>query len=44
MNVFEYFNQMKLGLPNNQVISNYLVDLKTYYYSEIDELKFKNKI
>jgi len=37
MNVYEYFNTMQLGLPFNTVISNYLIDLKSYYYSEIDE-------
>ena len=28
MRIYEYFNQMSLGLPLYTVISNYLVDLK----------------
>jgi rapamycin-insensitive companion of mTOR len=35
---------MSLGLPFNTVISNYLVDLKDFYYSEIDDMKFANKL
>lgn len=37
MNCYEYFNSMQVGLPFNTVISNYLIDLKSYYYSEIDD-------
>jgi hypothetical protein len=44
MNVYEYFNAMQLGLPLNTVVSNYLVDLKTYYFSEIDDQKFNFKV
>lgn len=28
MNVYDYFNQLQLGLPVNSIISNYLGDLK----------------
>ena len=44
MRVYEYLNSMQLGLPFNTVISNYLVDLKTYYYSEVDDAKFNLRI
>jgi hypothetical protein len=44
MNCYEYFNAMQVGLPFNTVISNYLVDLKSYYYSEIDDQKFNLRI
>ena len=53
MRVYEYFNSMQLGLPFNTVISNYLVDLKVFfflicfqafYYSEVDDTKFNIKI
>jgi hypothetical protein len=44
MRVYEYFNCMQLGLPFNAVVSNYLVDLKSYYFSEIDDAKFNFKI
>jgi hypothetical protein len=44
MQTYEYFNTSVLGLPCNNVVSNYMNDLKTYYYQEFDDLKFKQKI
>jgi len=42
MNTYDYFVQVKLGLPQAQIFSNNLVDLKAHYYQEFmnDEQKF----
>jgi len=49
LRLYDYFNQMSLGLPFSQVISSYLADLKVknfnkrikhYYDLETDEAKF----
>lgn len=46
MNTYDYFVQVKLGLPQAQIFSNNLVDLKAHYYQEFmnDEQKFQKKI
>ena len=44
MNCYEYFINVKVGLPNNQVISYNQVDLKNQYYSNIDEQKYQAKV
>lgn len=44
MKTYEYFNQTVLGLPFNNIVSSYMTDLKTHYYSLVDDLKFKKKI
>jgi hypothetical protein len=38
--------QVKLGLPQTQIFSNNLVDLKAHYYQESlnDEQKFQKKV
>jgi rapamycin-insensitive companion of mTOR len=43
MNCYDYMVQVKLGIPQTQIFSNNLVDLKTHYYAESlnDEQKFQ---
>lgn len=42
MNCYDYMVQVKLGIPQTQIFSNNLVDLKAHYYAESlnDEQKF----
>jgi len=44
MHCFEFFTNIRVGLPNNSVISNNLIDLKQHYYAEVDEMKYQNKV
>lgn len=46
MSCYDYMGQVKLGMPQTQIFSNNLVDLKSYYYSEVanDEIKFQAKV
>jgi len=31
---------VRVGLPNNSVISNNMIDLKAHYFAEIDETRY----
>lgn len=46
MYCYDYMVQIKLGLPQTQIFSNNLVDLKAHYYAEThnDEQKFQAKV
>jgi glutamine cyclotransferase len=46
MNTYDYMVQVKLGLPQTQIFSNNLVDLKAHYYQDTlnDEQKFQKKV
>ena len=38
MHCYEFLLNIRVGLPNNSIISSNMVDLKNIYYAEIDEL------
>lgn len=44
MHCYEFLLNIRVGLPNNSVISSNMVDLKNIYYAEIDEPKFQLKL
>ena len=44
MHCYEFLLGIKVGLPNNSVISSNMIDLKNIYYAEIDEQKFQLKV
>lgn len=44
MHCYEYLLNIRLGLPNNSLISRNLTDLKNIYFAEIDETRFQLKI
>ena len=44
MQCFDFYTQMKVGLPRNQTISNNLNDLKMYHFLDVSDVKFQDKI
>jgi len=44
MHCYEFLINVRVGLPNNSVISNNMIDLKNHYFAEIDEARYKLKI
>jgi hypothetical protein len=44
MHCYEFLLNIRVGLPNNSVISSNMVDLKNIYFADIDEAKFQMKI
>ena len=44
MHCYEFLLNIRVGLPNNAVISSNLADLKNIYFAEIDEAKFQLKV
>jgi hypothetical protein len=44
MHCYEFLLNIRVGLPNNSIISSNMVDLKNIYYAEIDEQRFQIKI
>jgi len=44
MHCYQYLIQTRLGLPNNFVISNNLIELKNHFYQDIDDAKCMIKI
>jgi hypothetical protein len=41
---YEFLLKIRVGLPNNSMISSNMVDLKNIYYAENDEKRFQIKV
>jgi hypothetical protein len=41
MHCYEFLLNIRVGLPNNSVISSNMIDLKNMYFADIDEAKYQ---
>jgi rapamycin-insensitive companion of mTOR len=44
MHCYEFLINIRVGLPNNSVISNNMIDLKLHFFSDIGDEKFQLKV